>query len=126
VAYFEQSNVEQLPSQIGDFFFTITESIGEKYSNIIFSVATLLCGVGISLYLGADFAGVCAAFIPVLIVLMSVFGAQVKKTTIAKMGIVKQLGGIVEESLTAVKLIVSFANEEREERKFRDLANKVL
>lgn len=34
----------------------------------------------------------------------------------------KKLGGAVEESLTAIKLIASFANEEREEEKFNKLA----
>lgn len=122
VAYFEKSNVEQLPSQIGDNFFVITESIGEKYSNIIFSISTMVCGVGISLYRGADFCGVCAAFIPVLMVLMIIFGGQVKKTTIAKIAVVKKLGGVVEESLTAIRLIASFANEKKEEEKFNKLA----
>jgi len=45
---------------------------------------------------------------------------------IAKAGFVKQLAGAVEESLTAVRLIASFANENKEEEKFRNLSNKVL
>ena len=36
----------------------------------------------------------------------------------------KQLGGIVEESLSAVKLIVSFANEEKEVAKFMNKATE--
>jgi len=48
----------------------------------------------------------------------------VKKTTIAKMAIVKKLGGVVEESLTAIRLIASFANEQKEEDKFKVLANE--
>jgi len=81
--------------------------------------------VGISIYLGADFAGVCAAFIPVIFTVVTFFGAFVKKTAIAKMGVMKQLGGVIEESLTAVRLIASFANEDKEERKFKELAKKV-
>jgi hypothetical protein len=52
----------------------VTEAIGEKYSNIIFSISTLLSGIGIAFYRGADFAGVCTAFVPVLIILIGVFG----------------------------------------------------
>ena len=55
---------------------------------------------------------------------MIVFGSQVKKTTIAKMAILKRLGGVVEESLTAVRLISSFANEKKEEDKFTKLAEE--
>jgi hypothetical protein len=67
--------VEQLPSQIGENFSVITEAIGEKYSNIIFSMAALISGVGIAFYKGADYAAVCLAFLPFLIVLMGIFGA---------------------------------------------------
>ena len=35
----------------------------------------MVFGVAIALYQGADFAGVCAAFIPILTVLMGIFGA---------------------------------------------------
>ena len=40
------------------------------------------------------------------------------------MGIVKKLGGVVEESLTAIRLVASFANEVKEEQKFRALADE--
>jgi len=36
--------------------------------------------------------------------------------------IVKKLGGVVEESLSAIRLIASFANEKKEEEKFKKLA----
>jgi hypothetical protein len=57
---------------------------------------------------------------------MGVFGVQVKKSVIAKMGVVKKLCGTVEESLTAVRLIASFANEKKEEEKFVKLSSQVL
>lgn len=41
------------------------------------------------------------------------------------MMVVKKLCGVVEESLTAVKLIASFANEDKEVRKFTELSDKV-
>jgi ABC-type multidrug transport system fused ATPase/permease subunit len=125
VAFFEKENVEQLPSQIGENFFIITESIGEKYSNIIFSFSCLFCGIGISFYQGADFAGICCAFIPIIMFVMIIFGQQVKKTSGEKMMILKKLGGVIEESLSAVRLIASFANEKKETEKFRKLAEEV-
>jgi hypothetical protein len=44
-----------------------------------------------------------------ILVALSAFGNQVKKQAIAKMVAMKKLGGTIEESLTAVKLIASFA-----------------
>jgi ABC-type multidrug transport system fused ATPase/permease subunit len=89
-------------------------------------MSAMISGIGIAFYRGADYAGVCTAFLPVLIFLMGVFGVQVKKSVIAKAGYVKKLAGAVEESLTAVRLIASFANEKKEEEKFRHLSGKVL
>jgi ABC-type multidrug transport system fused ATPase/permease subunit len=78
-------------------------------------MAALVSGIGIAFYKGADYAAVCLAFLPFLIILMAVFGSNVKKSAIAKAMFVKKLCGAVEESLTAVRLIASFANEKKEE-----------
>lgn len=99
--------------------------MGEKYSNIIFSVTTLLAGVGIAFYYGADFAAVCAAFLPIIMILTGIFGAQVRKMTKKKMVVVKKLGGTIEEILTAIRLIASYANENIEAEKFKKLAEAV-
>jgi uncharacterized membrane protein YczE len=99
---------EQLPSQIGENFFVITESIGEKYSNIIISVSCLIFGIAIAFYRGADFAGVCCAFNPIMLFIMAVFGGQVKRATVSKMEVT-----LVRVSLTAIRLIASFANEKK-------------
>lgn len=42
----------------------------------------------------------------------------VKKSTIAKLDAIKTLGGIVEETLTAIKVVASFSKEDREIEKF--------
>ncbi len=42
------------------------------------------------------------------------------------MGIVGKMSGVVEESLFAIKLISSFANEDKEVRKFEKLADEAL
>jgi len=75
VAYFELQNVEQLPSQIGENFSIIQESIGEKFSNIIFTAACVVAGIGIAFYRGADFAAICLAYIPIIMVSVTLFGA---------------------------------------------------
>lgn len=45
---------------------------------------------------------------------------------VAKFGVVKKMAGLVEESLTAVRLIASFANEKKEEEKFRKFAEQTM
>ena len=43
---------------------------------------------------------------------------MVQKTALAKLTVVKHLGGIAEETLTAIKVVTSFGREDRELRKF--------
>ena len=60
-----------------------------------------------------------------ILFVLGLFGNQVKKQAIAKMTAMKKLGGAIEESLTAVKLISSFAQEKKELDKFSKLADDV-
>ena len=122
ITYFEKSNVEQLPSQIGENFAIVTESIGENYSNIIFSLACLVSGIAISFYRGADFAACCIAFLPVILVIIIIFGIYAKKAFIDLMIVTMRLGGVIEESLSSIRLIASFANERKEQDKFEKLS----
>ena len=45
-------------------------------------------------------------------------GGKAKAAAIAKFMDTKKLGGLVEESLSAIRLVASFANEEKELAKF--------
>ncbi len=86
----------------------------------------MISGFGVAFAKGADFAGVCFGFVPIIVILMGTFGVQTKNATIAKMGVVKKMAGVVEESLFAVKLIASFANEDKEVKKFEKYADQAL
>lgn len=103
----------------------IQDSIGEKFSNLIFSFSTFGSGIVISFVKGADFAAICFAFFPIVFICLVLFGIAVKKSTFLKVEVSKKMSGVIEESLSAIKLIASFANEEKEIKKFTDLANEV-
>jgi hypothetical protein len=60
---------------------------------------------------GVAFAGACVAYLPILLMIIAVFGMQVKKSVSDKLNVVKQLGGIAEETLTAIKVVTSFGRE---------------
>jgi ABC-type transport system involved in cytochrome bd biosynthesis fused ATPase/permease subunit len=57
-------------------------------------------------------------------IIMILFGGQVRKATIERIVVSKKLGGILEESLSAIKLIVSFAQEDKEIKKVEAAAEK--
>lgn len=76
---------------------------------MIFAIVVFLAGIGIAFFYGPVYAAICFSYFPLMFIAVALFGNYVKKSTMVKMGYSKQLGGIVEESLSAVKLIVSFA-----------------
>jgi ABC-type multidrug transport system fused ATPase/permease subunit len=92
---------------------------------VIFVLASALGGVGIAIYRGVDFAFICLAFFPFIMIITGVFGARVKVATMARVGAMKKLGGFIEESLTAIRLISAFANEDKAVEKFNFFAANV-
>ena len=68
-----------------------------------------LTGIGIAFFEGAVYSAICFSYFPMMMIIVIMFGAKVKVSTGKKIAVSRRLGGIVEESLSAVKLIVSFA-----------------
>ena len=118
IAFFDKNNVEQLPSQMAEIFETVQGAIGEKFSNMIFAVSTCLSGIGYALYFAPVYAAICILYLPFLLSILGIFGRMVQKTALQKVTVVKNLGGIAEETLTAIKVVASFGREERELDKF--------
>lgn len=73
------------------------------------SVGTFLGGIGISFYRSPVFALICIAYMPLIVITMTIFGQLSKAESFKKLEANKELGGFSEESLSALKLIVSFA-----------------
>jgi ABC-type multidrug transport system fused ATPase/permease subunit len=70
-------------------------------------------GLVVALVEGPVYACICLAFFPVLFLTLACFGKSLKKSAAMKIEQSRALGGIVEENLSAIKLIVSFAQEKK-------------
>ena len=114
IAYFEKNKVEELPAQLSEIFETVKASIGEQISNLIFAVATCIAGIVYALNFGPTFALVCLGYLPVLLIILGVFGSMVRRFTMQKLAVIKHLGGIAEETLTAIKVVAGFGREDLE------------
>ncbi len=84
IGYFEEQHVESLPTLIGEYFSTISGAIGEKFSNIINTLATFIVGVAVALVEGPVYACICLAFFPVLFLTLACFGKSLKKSAAMK------------------------------------------
>jgi ABC-type transport system involved in cytochrome bd biosynthesis fused ATPase/permease subunit len=63
----------------------------------------------VALYEAPIYALICLAYFPVIFITIGLFGKKLKDASIHKLAMSKKLGGVVEENLSAIKLIVSFA-----------------
>jgi len=124
IAYFEQNKVEELPAQIGEVFETVKASIGEQIANLAFAIATCVAGIVYAFTFAPTFAMICLAYLPFLLAIIFLFGMQVRKFTILKLNVIKALGGVAEETLTAIKVVTGFGREDREVRKFSKMSRK--
>ena len=85
---------------------------------MLFAISTCIAGIVYALSFGPKFALVCLAYLPVLMAIIGIFGMKVRKYTMQKLAVIKHLGGITEETLTAIKVVSGFGREDRELKKF--------
>jgi ABC-type multidrug transport system fused ATPase/permease subunit len=107
---------------MGETFAAIQDAIGEKFSQLCFALATTISAVGYSLYIGPTFAIICLAYLPLVVIVTYIFGQSVRSAQLEKREVAKKMGGVIEEILSAIKLISSFAQEGREVEKFAAIA----
>ena len=112
VAYFEHNYVESMPSDIGQYFNTISLGIGECFAALVQSTGVMVGGLAIAFYKGPVFSLTCLAYMPFMIFCLVYLGGVNKKATFLKLEANKALGGFSEECLSALKLIVAFSNED--------------
>ncbi len=72
------------------------------------TIGAVFAGLIISFVYGPVFAIICFGYFPIVMIFGIIFGRSIKGLTMAKIGAVKKLGGVVEETLSSVKLVASF------------------
>jgi len=85
--------------------------------NLIFAMFSCLSGIGFALYSGPIFALCCLGYVPIFAILLSTLGLVVKKQLIQRQDAVKELGGVVSETLQAIKMVIAFGGEDIEKKK---------
>ena len=124
--YFERQQVESLPAQMADHFQAIGEGVGEKIGQFIYGVTMFISGMTIAFYSGPVFLLIALAYLPMIIIAISIFGVYMLKQVNLKLEQQKKLGAHTEEMLSALKLVVSFAQEDLTIEKYDEIAKKTL
>ena len=98
-----------MPSQISENFAAISLGLGEKLGQLIFSLSAFFGGLAIGLWKGPIYTCICLAYLPFFIIIIGIFSSKVKKVQAEKLSSLEKLGGHTEETLSALKLVISFA-----------------
>ena len=118
VGYFEHIPIEQIPAKMAEIFETVQSSVGEKYATLIFAVSTGIGGCLVAFISGRTYAVVLIGYLPVFLIILGTFGIMVARITAARLELIKQMGGVVSETLYAIKVVASFGRENEEINKF--------
>ena len=100
-----------MPSEIADHFQSISEGIGEKVGQAIYTGSMALGGIILSFVISWMYTLIAFAYMPLIMIGFALFGSRMKQTQELKMEAVKELGSHTEETLAALKLVVSFNRE---------------
>lgn len=109
--FFERQQVEALPSKISEYFGAIAIGLGEKFANVVYCASSFVGGVVIAFWQGPVFAVICLCFTPLFMMVIAIFGIIAKKAQMRKLKQLEELGAHTEETLSALKLVISFAQE---------------
>jgi len=122
--FFERQQVESLPAQIAEYFQAIGEGVGEKVGQLVYAIAMFIGGLSIAFYQGPIFTLICLCYMPLMIAVIAFFGGLVGKKMKDKLAQTKKLGAHTEETLSALKLVVSFAQEDHAVKKYDEIASE--
>jgi ABC-type multidrug transport system fused ATPase/permease subunit len=74
-------------------------------------LATGIGGCIYAFYAGKIYALTLISYLPVFFIILGTFGIMVKNVTTDRINAIKELGGVVAETLSAIKVVSSFGRE---------------
>jgi len=107
--FFEEQPIEALPSQIAEYFQALSEGVGEKVAQLVYAGSMFVGGIAVAFYSGPYYALMCMAYLPIMVVGFMLVGGRAKYAQNTKLNQVQKLGAMTEETLSALKLVISFA-----------------
>lgn len=117
-AWYDQVNYLELASRIGKEVDQIQSGIGNKYGQILYAVCMCLSGFVVAFVKGWTLAFAMLGVGPIMMIGMTIFASVMQKRTVASMRAYGQSAGYAEQALSAIRIVVSFGQEELENRNY--------
>lgn len=117
--FFDNQKVGQLMSRITSDLFDITELLHHGPENIVISLIKLFGALIIMLTISPKLTLAAFALVPFMLIYAFVFNRKMKKAFKMNRVRIAEINGQIEDNLSGIRVVKSFANEEIERKKFQ-------
>ncbi len=118
-AFYDNQKVGHLLSRITSDLFDISELLHHGPEDLVISVIKIIGSFAILLAVNVRLAFVAFAFIPVMAVFAFYFNGKMGKAFKRNREKIAEINSQIEDSLSGIRVVKSFANEKEEMKKFK-------
>lgn len=118
-AFYDNQKVGHLLSRITSDLFDISELLHHGPEDLVISVIKIIGSFAILLAVNVRLALVAFAFIPLMAVFAFYFNGKMGKAFKRNREKIAEINGQIEDSLSGIRVVKSFANEKEEMKKFK-------
>ena len=125
-SFYDNQKVGQLMSRVTNDLFEISELFHHGPEDIIISIIKLIGSFTILLTVNWKLAFCAFAIVPVMLVYAYYFNVQMKRIFVKNRARIADINAQIEDNLSGIRVVKSFANEEIEMDKFKIGNNNFL
>lgn len=111
VSFYDKNQVGELSSRIATDISLLQELLVTTLAEFIRQWITIVIGLAVILFISPKLTGVMLAIVPVVIVLIIVFGRKIRKLAKNAQDAAADSNSILSETLSGIKNVKSFGNE---------------
>ena len=117
--FFDDQKVGQLMSRITSDLFDITELLHHGPENIVISLIKLVGALVIMLTISPKLTLAAFILVPFMLIYAVLFNKKMKKAFKMNRVRIAEINGQIEDNLSGIRVVKSFANEDIEKNKFK-------
>ena len=119
-AFYDNQKVGGLLSRVTSDLFDIAELLHHGPEDIIISIIKIVGAFAILMYINVPLALITFSFVPIMIIYAYYFNGKMKRAFKSRREKVGDINSQIEDSLSGIRVVKSFANENIEMEKFRE------
>lgn len=125
-SFFDNQKVGQLMSRVTNDLFEISELFHHGPEDIVISIIKLVGSFSILLSVNWKLALVAFAIVPVMLIYAYYFNRKMKRAFVKNRARIADINAQIEDNLSGIRVVKSFANEEMEMDKFKAGNNRFV